>query len=82
MTETRPLATMTDDLGPARISQIIRSWAGGRHTAICSIPAVFAALGPGGLTQASGEAATGAQQTTFNAMNQFIGLLTDPVCSI
>ena len=42
------------------------------------IPAVFAALGPGGLTQASGEAATGAQQTTFNAMNQFIGLLTDP----
>lgn len=43
-----------------------------------SIPAVFAALGPGGLTQASGEAATGSQQTTFNAMNQFMGLLTDP----
>jgi autotransporter-associated beta strand protein len=43
-----------------------------------SIPAVFAALGPGGLTQASGEAATGTQQTTFNAMNQFMGLLTDP----
>ena len=43
-----------------------------------SIPAVFAALGPGGLTQASGEAATGSQQTTFNAMNQFIGLVTDP----
>ena len=43
-----------------------------------SIPAMFAALGPGGLTQASGEAATGSQQTTFNAMNQFMGLLTDP----
>jgi uncharacterized protein with beta-barrel porin domain len=43
-----------------------------------SIPAIFAALGPGGLTQASGEAATGSQQTTFNAMNQFMGLLTDP----
>jgi uncharacterized protein with beta-barrel porin domain len=43
-----------------------------------SIPAVFAALGPVGLTQASGEAATGTQKTTFNAMNQFMGLLTDP----
>jgi uncharacterized protein with beta-barrel porin domain len=30
------------------------------------------------LTQASGELATGSQQTTFNAMNQFMGLLTDP----
>lgn len=43
-----------------------------------SIPAVFATLGLSGLTQASGEAATGSQQTTFNAMNQFMGLLTDP----
>jgi uncharacterized protein with beta-barrel porin domain len=43
-----------------------------------SIPAVFAALGPGGLTQASGEVATGTQQTTFDAMNLFMGLLTDP----
>jgi uncharacterized protein with beta-barrel porin domain len=30
------------------------------------------------LTQASGETATGAQQTSFNAMNLFLGLLTDP----
>jgi autotransporter-associated beta strand protein len=30
------------------------------------------------LTQISGETATGAQQTTFNAMSQFMGLLTDP----
>jgi uncharacterized protein with beta-barrel porin domain len=30
------------------------------------------------LTQASGELGTGSQQTTFDAMNQFMGLLTDP----
>jgi T5SS/PEP-CTERM-associated repeat protein len=30
------------------------------------------------LTQASGETATGAQQTTFDAMNLFTGLMTDP----
>jgi autotransporter-associated beta strand protein len=30
------------------------------------------------LTQASGELATGSQQTTFDAMNLFLGLLTDP----
>jgi autotransporter-associated beta strand protein len=30
------------------------------------------------LTQISGETATGSQQTTFNAMGQFMGLLTDP----
>jgi uncharacterized protein with beta-barrel porin domain len=43
-----------------------------------SIPFVFAALGPAGLTQISGETATGSQQTTFNAMNQFMGVMTDP----
>jgi autotransporter-associated beta strand protein len=42
------------------------------------IPAVFTGLTSNGLTQASGETATGAQQTTFNAMSQFMGLLTDP----
>jgi uncharacterized protein with beta-barrel porin domain len=31
-----------------------------------------------GLTQISGETATGSQQTTFNAMSQFMGLLGDP----
>ncbi|WP_271510360.1 autotransporter outer membrane beta-barrel domain-containing protein [Bradyrhizobium sp. CCBAU 11357] len=30
------------------------------------------------LTQASGETATGSQQTTFSAMSQFMGTLTDP----
>ena len=43
-----------------------------------SIPLVFGGLTPGGLTQVSGELATGSQQTTFDAMNLFIGLLTDP----
>jgi autotransporter-associated beta strand protein len=43
-----------------------------------SIPLVFGALTPAGLTQISGEGATGSQQTTFNAMNQFMALLTDP----
>ena len=42
------------------------------------ISAVFGALTPGGLAQASGELATRTQQTTFDAMNLFLGLLTDP----
>ncbi len=42
------------------------------------IPLAFGALTPAGLTQVSGEVATGAQQTTFDAMNLFLGLLTDP----
>jgi uncharacterized protein with beta-barrel porin domain len=43
-----------------------------------SIPMAFGALTPAGLTQVSGETATGSQQTTFDAMGQFMGLLTDP----
>ena len=31
-----------------------------------------------GLTQLSGETATGSQQTTFNAMTQFMGMMIDP----
>ncbi|CCD96611.1 Outer membrane autotransporter (modular protein) [Bradyrhizobium sp. ORS 375] len=42
------------------------------------IPLVFGRLNQAGLTQASGESATGVQQTSFNAMSQFVGLLTDP----
>jgi autotransporter-associated beta strand protein len=42
------------------------------------IPAVFGALTPAGLTQASGELATGAQRATFDAMNLFMGVMTDP----
>ena len=42
------------------------------------IPLVFGGLTPAGLTQLSGEAGTGAQQATFYAMDQFLGLITDP----
>ncbi len=43
-----------------------------------TIPLVFGGLTPAGLTQISGETATGTQQTTFNAMGMFMGLMTDP----
>lgn len=43
------------------------------------IPIVYGGMTAGSLTQASGEAATGAQQTTFSAMSMFMGLLTGPV---
>ena len=39
---------------------------------------VYSALTAGGLTQASGETAAGSQQTTFHAMTQFMGMMTDP----
>jgi autotransporter-associated beta strand protein len=42
------------------------------------IPLVYGALSSNGLTQASGEIGTGAQQATFDAMNLFTSLLTDP----
>jgi uncharacterized protein with beta-barrel porin domain len=43
-----------------------------------SIPMAFGTLTPTGLTQVSGETATGSQQTTFDAMGQFMGVMTDP----
>jgi uncharacterized protein with beta-barrel porin domain len=42
------------------------------------IPLAFGALSPTGLSQASGELATGAQRASFDAMNQFMGVITDP----
>ena len=42
-----------------------------------SLPVALASLTPAGLSQASGEPATGSQQTTFDAMNLFLNLLTD-----
>jgi len=42
------------------------------------IPTVFGMLTPTGLTQVSGELGTGSQQTTFQAMTQFMGVLLDP----
>ena len=38
----------------------------------------FFGLQPAGLTQISGEIATGSQQATFGAMNQFLEVMTDP----
>jgi autotransporter-associated beta strand protein len=42
------------------------------------IPLAFGALSAAGLTQASGELATGVQRTSFDAMSQFIGVMADP----
>lgn len=73
-------------LGNASINQ--RNVAAGIDTGLSgggTLPAGFNALFAlsgtpllNALTQASGETATGAQQTSFNAMNLFMGLLTDP----
>jgi uncharacterized protein with beta-barrel porin domain len=43
-----------------------------------SIPLVYGALNGAGLTQVSGELGASSQQTTFQAMSQFMGVLTDP----
>ncbi|MBB4424729.1 YVTN family beta-propeller protein/autotransporter-associated beta strand protein [Bradyrhizobium sp. CIR48] len=42
------------------------------------IPLIYGSMTAAGLTQASGEQGTAAQQTTISAMSQFMGLLTDP----
>lgn len=42
------------------------------------IQAVFGSLTPAGLTQVSGELATGSQQSTYDAMGLFLGTMTDP----
>jgi autotransporter-associated beta strand protein len=42
------------------------------------IPMAFGTLTPAGLSQVSGESATGSQQTTFDAMTQFMSVMTDP----
>jgi autotransporter-associated beta strand protein len=43
-----------------------------------SLGGIFNGNIPQNLSQASGETATGTQQATFNAMDLFLGLLTDP----
>jgi autotransporter-associated beta strand protein len=53
----------------------------GGSTMPAGFNALFALSGDGllnALTQASGETATGTQQTTFDAMTQFMGVMTDP----
>jgi uncharacterized protein with beta-barrel porin domain len=42
------------------------------------IPLAFGALTPSGLSQASGENATGSQQASFTAMTTFMNIMTDP----
>lgn len=42
------------------------------------IPVAFGALSPAGLAQVDGELATGVQRVTFDAMNQFMGVMADP----
>jgi uncharacterized protein with beta-barrel porin domain len=42
------------------------------------IPIAFGALSSAELTQVAGEVAIGSQQTTFDAMNLFMGVMTDP----
>ncbi|MBR0687112.1 autotransporter domain-containing protein [Bradyrhizobium manausense] len=43
-----------------------------------AIPLVFGGLTPAGLTQLSGEIGSAPQQATFDAMGQFLGVMTDP----
>ena len=43
-----------------------------------SIPVSFATLTSSALSQVAGESATGSQQTTFQAMTQFVTMLLDP----
>jgi autotransporter-associated beta strand protein len=43
-----------------------------------SIPVAYATLSPAALSQIAGEVSTGSQQTTFQAMSQFITMLLDP----
>ncbi len=42
------------------------------------IPMVYSTLSSAALSQVAGETGTGSQQTTFSAMTQFMGVMTDP----
>jgi uncharacterized protein with beta-barrel porin domain len=75
-----PLLPAGAPLNVVRTATAIDNFAAGG-----ALPAAFSALFgltptalQAALTQASGELATGSQQTTFDAMNMFMGLLTDP----
>lgn len=50
----------------------------GSFNAAGGIPLAFGGLSPQGLTLASGEAATGTQQVTFDAMSSFMAAMLDP----
>src|SRR5712692_8984612 len=83
MTPTTPISTLLSFIPPPNSGlnqnqQNVANAIVGFFNANGGIPLVFGGLTPAGLTQASGELATGSQQTTFDAMNLFLGLLTDP----
>ena len=64
--------------GPTGNQQSVGNTITGFFNSNGSISMVFGGLTSGGLSQISGETATGSQQTTFDAMNQFMGVMTDP----
>ncbi|MGJ5175655.1 autotransporter outer membrane beta-barrel domain-containing protein [Bradyrhizobium oligotrophicum] len=43
------------------------------------IPGAYASLTPAGLAQAAGQLGSSTQQTTFGAMTQFMGIVSDPM---
>ena len=64
--------------GPTGNQQSVGNTITGSFNSNGTIPMVFGGLTSGGLSQISGETATGTQQTTFDAMNLFMGVMTDP----
>jgi autotransporter-associated beta strand protein len=52
------------------------------HVAGDSLSSTFATLSQAAMTQVSGETAVGTQQATFDAMNQFMGVLLDPTLGV
>lgn len=66
---------------PSNVANAINGFFNGGGTLPPAFVAVFGLSGAplaGALAQLSGEAASGSQQTTFNAMSQFMGAMTDP----
>lgn len=66
---------------PSNVANAINGFFNGGGTLPPGFVTVFGLSGAplaGALAQLSGEAASGSQQTTFNAMSQFMGAMTDP----
>ncbi|MBR1221827.1 autotransporter domain-containing protein [Bradyrhizobium sp. U87765 SZCCT0131] len=76
---THAYLTMALDFGPnlTRNQRSVGGALSGYFDRNGSIPLVFGTMAPASLTQLTGEVATGAQQSTFSAMGQFLGALTD-----
>ncbi|MBN8945011.1 MAG: autotransporter domain-containing protein, partial [Rhizobiales bacterium] len=65
--------------GLPRNQQNVADGIGASFRGTGSLPLIFAALTPGGLTVASGEVATGTQQSAFNGASLFLNLMLDPM---